>query len=314
MLGFTRSAAANLALLVVVLSANHLKSSSYAFNTRNVIPQQPRHNVATTRTTTSRLFSYLDSLDSKELADADAAMKAMPAEERKEKIGKMIADDEWLGLAVEMTEAVRAAVVQDVKKKQKAVADGVKGKTTEFIGKDQYKVGDIAKTLDAKVKQEVANLRGKDDYELGDLTIALDKASKDMACKLTGKDDYEAGDLAIHVDGEIKKIVADYCGKDEYEVGDLTKEITARVTTRVLTFTGKDDYSFGDIVKEVNGRRQAWAKDFLGEEAWENYEFGDIATKAMKDFKKGYKFGDISKKVAGKVAKAVEDANPSLSP
>ena len=164
MLGFTRSAAANLALLVVVLSANHLKSSS-AFSIRNVIPQQPRHNVATTRTTTTRLFSYLDSLDSKALAEADAAMKAMPAEERKEKIGKMIADDEWYGLAVEMTEAVRAAVVQDVMKKQKAVADGVKGKTTEFIGKDQYKVGDIAKTLDAKVKQEVANLRGKDDCE-----------------------------------------------------------------------------------------------------------------------------------------------------
>ena len=109
--------------------------------------------------------SYLDSLDSKALAEVDAAMKAMPAEERKEKIGKLIEDDEWLGLAVEMTEAVRSAIVQDVKKKQKAVADGVKGKTTEFIGKDEYKVGDIAKTLDAKVKQEIANLRGKEECE-----------------------------------------------------------------------------------------------------------------------------------------------------
>ena len=113
-----------------------------------------------------------------------------------------------------------------------------------------------------------------------------------MACKLTGKDEYEAGDLAKDVDGRIKKVVAAYCGKEKYETGDLTREIKKRVAARVLTFTGKGDYAFGDIAREVNDRRQKWAKDFLGEEAWDAYEFGDISTKALKDFKAEYKFGD----------------------
>ena len=160
--GFTCTTS-SLALLAAVLSAN-LRSSS-AFSLRLVVVPSQSYQVATRPTPTCLFASYLDSLDSKALAEVDAAMKAMPAEERKEKIGKLIEDDEWLGLAVEMTEAVRSAIVQDVKKKQKAVADGVKGKTTEFIGKDEYKVGDIAKTLDAKVKQEIANLRGKEECE-----------------------------------------------------------------------------------------------------------------------------------------------------
>ena len=63
------------------------------------------------------------------VAEADAALKSMPVEEQKEKIGNLVADDEWMGLSMEITELVRTAIIEDVK-----------SKTSDFIGKDEYKV------------------------------------------------------------------------------------------------------------------------------------------------------------------------------
>ena len=37
------------------------------------------------------------------MAEADAALKSMPVEEQKEKIGNLVADDEWLGLGMEIS-------------------------------------------------------------------------------------------------------------------------------------------------------------------------------------------------------------------
>ena len=50
-------------------------------------------------------------------------------EANEEKLGNLVADDEWLGLTMELTELVRLAIVEDVKKQ-----------TRDFIGKDNYKV------------------------------------------------------------------------------------------------------------------------------------------------------------------------------
>ena len=114
---------------------------------------------------------------------SDPGMSAEQSEEV-EKIGNLVADDEYLGLSMELAELVRTAVVEDLKKN-----------TRELIGKEDYKVGDISKAVDAKVKSAVADLRGKDEYELGDLSLALDKIAKDYTCELTGKDEYEFGHL-----------------------------------------------------------------------------------------------------------------------
>ena len=80
-----------------------------------------------------------------------------------------------------------------------------------------------------------------------------------------------------------------------HKVGDLSAEVKKRTKARVLDFTGKDDWHFGDIAKEVNSRRQEWAKGYLGEEAWENYETGDFTKKVLHDlkaFKDDYSVGD----------------------
>jgi predicted house-cleaning noncanonical NTP pyrophosphatase (MazG superfamily) len=199
---------------------------------------------------------------------------------KKETVGNLVADDEWEGLGIELSELVRIAVLEDLKKKGR-----------DFLQKDDYKVGDFTKELDNKVKAEVANFRGKEEYELGDFVLAMDEASKKMTEELTGKP-YEAGDLSKELDSRIKSAVAEYCGKEEYTPGDLTQEVSTRVMSRVEDFVGKD-YEIGDVSREIENRRRAWVKDFLGEEAAANYQFGDITKKAVSKFtgKDTYEFG-----------------------
>lgn len=205
-------------------------------------------------------------------------------------VGNLVADDEWMGLSMEISELVRTAIIEDTKKN-----------LSDFIGKDDYKVGDISKEIDSRVKGEVAKLRGKDEYELGDLSVAIDTLSKEMTCELTGKEEYEFGDLSTEIDTRIKSKVAEYCGNDSYEFGDLSKEINKRTKKRVNEFIGKEDYEFGDITREINSRRVQWVSNFLGEEAAKNYEFGDITKKSLTNFtgKDEYEFGDVTKKVLG---------------
>ena len=121
------------------------------------------------------------------------------------------------------------------------VVEDLKSNTRDFLGKDDYQVGDISKEVDARVKDEVAKLRNKDEYELGDFVLAMDELSKKFTEDLTGKP-YEPGDLSNHLDTSIKARVAQFCGKDEYAPGDLTREMASRIETRVVEFTGKDGY------------------------------------------------------------------------
>jgi hypothetical protein len=208
-------------------------------------------------------------------------------EEERRVIGNLVADDEWAGVTMELGELIKTAVIEDLKAKGR-----------EFLGKEQYKLGDLSKEIDARVKQGVADIRGKPEYEVGDLVITLDEMSKNMTEQLTGKP-YEVGDLSKEIDSRIKKAVASYVGKDEYEAGDLTRAVTEKVLTRVDELTA--NYEFGDISREVNRRRKEWVKNFLGEEAAANYQFGDISKKVatMITGKDEYQFGDVSKKIFG---------------
>jgi hypothetical protein len=62
-------------------------------------------------------------------------------EQKQEVVGNLLADDEWEGLGLELTELVRLSVMKDLKKKAR-----------EFLGKDEYKLGDISKEIDDRVK------------------------------------------------------------------------------------------------------------------------------------------------------------------
>ena len=93
-------------------------------------------------------------------------------------VGNLVEDDEWLGLAMELAIVTRSAI-----------RESVKANVREFTGKDDYKIGDLSKEADARIKSAVADMRGKDEYELGDLSVALDTIAKEEVCKLTGKDE-----------------------------------------------------------------------------------------------------------------------------
>lgn len=243
-------------------------------------------------TTRTPCRSRIVSLGSSESDGEEPTENSKLTAEELTQVGNLVADDEWMGLSMELSEMVRVAVIEDTKKN-----------VGDFIGKDDYKVGDISKEIDNRVKSEVARMRGKEDYELGDLSIALDKLSKDMTCSLTGKEagEYEFGDLSKEIDTRVKSTVSEFCGNDTYEFGDLSREIDKRAQSRVKEFIGKEDYEFGDISKEIEVRRGEWVASFLGEEAAKNYEFGDITKQALNNItgKDDYEFGDVTKKVLG---------------
>ena len=75
-------------------------------------------------------------------SSSSAPMELFASEEEKnEAVGNLVADDEWMGLTMELSELVRLAVVEDLKKNAR-----------DFLGKDDYKIGDISKEIDTRVK------------------------------------------------------------------------------------------------------------------------------------------------------------------
>ena len=75
--------------------------------------------------------------------------------EEVEEVGNLVEDDEWLGLGMELAIVLRSAI-----------RESVKGQVREFVGSDDYQVGDLSKEADARVKDAVAQMRGKDEYEV----------------------------------------------------------------------------------------------------------------------------------------------------
>jgi len=207
-----------------------------------------------------------------EAPSGDDEAPALPAvvltAEEEERVGNLVADEEWVGLSMELADVVRTAVVEDLKKNSR-----------DFIGKDEYAVGDFSKEIDKRVKEEVAKMREKDDYELGDLSVLLDAKVKEMVCELSGNDEYEFGDLSVEIDQRMKESVAQFCGKDDYQFGDLSKEMSKRTTEGVANFTGKADYKFGDITTTA-------FKNYTGKD---EYEFGDVTKKLMGNLFSGRK-------------------------
>lgn len=192
-----------------------------------------------------------------ELAAAAVDLTEMTDEER-EKLGNLVADEEFAGLSMELADVVRTAVVEDLKKNSR-----------DFLGKEEYLVGDFSKEIDRRVKDEVAKMREKDDYELGDLSVVLDDKIKELVCEMSGKDDYEFGDLSVEIDKRVKGSVAEFCGSEDYQFGDLSKELSKRTQAGVLNYTGKSDYKFGDLTKQA-------VKNMTGKD---DYQFGDVTKK-----------------------------------
>jgi hypothetical protein len=72
-----------------------------------------------------------DALSESESPDAEL-FEFASEEAKKEAVGNLVEEDEWSGLTMELTEIIRLSVIEDLKKN-----------TREFLGKDDYKLGDV---------------------------------------------------------------------------------------------------------------------------------------------------------------------------
>ena len=129
----------------------------------SIRPALPRSATASQQRVPSLLRSSTEPTD----VEADATAATTPAaaseiptaeeeEEEKKRLGNLVADEEWNGLSLELADIIRMAVVEDLKKNSR-----------EFLGKEEYLLGDFSKELDKRVKAEVAKIRDKDEYEVG---------------------------------------------------------------------------------------------------------------------------------------------------
>lgn len=74
----------------------------------------------------SEVNDSTDAIASPEIVD----MGSMTQEEKEEVVGNLVADDEWNGLTLELSELIRMSIVEDLKKNAR-----------EFLDKDEYKMG-----------------------------------------------------------------------------------------------------------------------------------------------------------------------------
>ena len=88
-------------------------------------------------------------------SNSDAEQQQSAYEVEQKRVGNLIADEEWAGITMELAEIIKTAVVEDLKKNSR-----------DFLGKDEYAVGDFSKEVDKRVKAEVAKIREKDNYEV----------------------------------------------------------------------------------------------------------------------------------------------------
>mmetsp|Transcript_14588 Transcript_14588/g.40220 ORF Transcript_14588/g.40220 Transcript_14588/m.40220 type:complete len:237 (-) Transcript_14588:1488-2198(-) len=167
--------------------------------------------------------------------DEDGAITFSSPEEKEELVGNLVTDDEWNGLGMELSNTIQSTI------------DDIQQKTNDFTGSEEYKIGDVSKEIDRRVKEGISSMREKDEYELGDFILAMDEMSKSMVEEMTGKP-YESGDLTVAIDQNIKDKIGEFTGT-EYEVGDITRAIDSRVKDKIGEFTGNDDYEFGDVAR-----------------------------------------------------------------
>ena len=119
-------------LINVTVLATLTQSSGFS-----VLSQSAKLETPTARIATS-LFNSADPTEEEMEAVLE---KSKLSDEEIQNVGNLVADDEWMGLGMELSEIIRCAIIEDVKKN-----------TSTFIDKDDYKVGDITKEIDNRVK------------------------------------------------------------------------------------------------------------------------------------------------------------------
>mmetsp|Transcript_38060 Transcript_38060/g.69576 ORF Transcript_38060/g.69576 Transcript_38060/m.69576 type:complete len:171 (+) Transcript_38060:69-581(+) len=118
-----------------------------AFVVPKFYSQQLRSTLITTQAVDAELVPTAPELVPTAPTKVEPAPDAS-AEEKADFIASLAEDDEWNGLTMELTGLIGKAVEEDMKRV-----------TRGFIGKEEYKMGDISKEVDKRIKAEVRRPR-----------------------------------------------------------------------------------------------------------------------------------------------------------
>mmetsp|Transcript_6777 Transcript_6777/g.11916 ORF Transcript_6777/g.11916 Transcript_6777/m.11916 type:complete len:277 (+) Transcript_6777:75-905(+) len=162
-----------------------------------------------------------------------------------------------------------AAAWQATTELRDAVSTSVADSLSEFVGKEDYDINDVASKVEAKLTKAVETLdnvyltpesaksapEGSTPIVLsevvGPVTGQIKEGTKEAVLAFTGKEDYKFGDISKEAAIRAQNAIGNLLGNEEYQFGDLTKSAINKAKDAVTSFTGKEDYQFGDVTKTV---------------------------------------------------------------
>lgn len=162
-----------------------------------------------------------------------------------------------------------ATAWQTTKELKGQVAESMASAISEFVGKDDYDISDVATKVEERVTSAVSKLdnvyltadAAKNAPEGSKVIILTDvvrpvagqmkEAGKEAVLAFTGKEEYKFGDISKEAAKRAKNAVANLLGQEEYKFGDVTKKAMNKAMDAIAGFTGKEEYKFGDITKTL---------------------------------------------------------------
>ncbi|CAE8606331.1 unnamed protein product [Polarella glacialis] len=166
-----------------------------------------------------------------------------------------------------------AAAWQSTAELRETVGNSIAKTLSEFVGKENYDINDVAKMVDTRLTTAVSAVEnvyltreaaasappGSNPIVLSDVmtpvVAGIAEGVNSGVTAFTGKEKYEFGDISMEADKRAKAAIALMLGKEEYQFGDISKAAAAKtmdaVASSVTSFTGKEEYKFGDISKTL---------------------------------------------------------------
>ncbi|CAK8999117.1 unnamed protein product [Durusdinium trenchii] len=210
-----------------------------------------------------------------EIVDVEASALVKLEEDIEAQIQKAEADQDQsrltrLSRLLVLTRSSAAATAwQTTKELKSKVASSMASAISEFVGKEDYDINDVATKVEESVSSAVTKLdnvyltaeaakaapEGTTPIILTDVVrpVAgqMKEAGKEAVLAFTGKEEYKFGDISKEAAKRAKSAVANLLGKEEYKFGDVTKAAVNKTMDAIGDFTGKKDYKFGDITKTL---------------------------------------------------------------
>eukprot|EP01083_Nonionella_stella_P005700 16456_1 len=203
-------------------------------------------------------------------------------------ITRKISDDEWTALGSVIAEAMYETILDvgdDALKRRgwadrMSVTDRIAEEVSESVEKTLRKVrhqpsGSFDRGPHPLPEELVTSLQTLLRHELGTI-VGLDEGAQF---------DHDGRDLSLIVLSSASDAIESYCGISDIDAPffDLSDEMEHRIRDRrreLLVEHSKGYESVGDVAEDIERSRRGWTRRVLGNKAANNYEFGEVTTRA----------------------------------